>query len=116
MTSNRNDRLRARHIVSLWLALTVCILVLWGTDAIAGTTVRVSVDSAGVQGDIRSVPRDVSADGRFVSFDSGSTNLVPGHTNVMTDTFVHDRQTGVTERVSVNSAECGRGTGVQIDL
>src|SRR5207249_1529467 len=33
-----------------------------------------------------------------------STNLVPGDTNGMSDVFVHDRQTGTTERVSVDSA------------
>ena len=46
----------------------------------------------------------ISADGRFVAFDSLASNLVPGDTNGMRDVFVHDRQTGTTERVSVDSA------------
>src|SRR5439155_969179 len=48
-----------------------------------------------------------SADGRFVAFQSDATNLVAGDTNGATDVFVHDRQTGATERVSVAS---GGGT------
>jgi hypothetical protein len=39
-----------------------------------------------------------------VAFLSEATNLVPDDTNGILDTFVHDRQTGVTERVSVDSA------------
>src|SRR5207248_11550760 len=46
----------------------------------------------------------LSADGRFVAFVSTATNLVPVDTNVLLDVFVHDRQTGTTERVSVDSA------------
>src|SRR5207253_4838913 len=46
----------------------------------------------------------ISADGRFVAFQSGATDLVPGDTNGAYDVFVYDRQTGVTERVSVDSA------------
>ncbi len=47
----------------------------------------------------------ISANGRFVVFSSWATNLVPGDTNGWPDVFVRDRQNGVTERVSVNSAE-----------
>jgi Tol biopolymer transport system component len=42
-----------------------------------------------------------SADGRFVAYDSDSPALVPGDTNRVRDVFVHDRATGITERVSV---------------
>src|SRR5438552_5408513 len=40
---------------------------------------------------------------RVVAFYSNASNLVPGDTNGE-DVFVHDRQTGITERVSVDSA------------
>src|SRR5262249_4475302 len=46
----------------------------------------------------------ISADGRYVAFWSAATNLVPGDTNASLDVFVHDRQTGTTERVSVDSS------------
>jgi len=70
---------------------------------------RVSVDSAGVQGDGHSLQSNISADslsadGRFVAFESEATNLVTGDSNAVTDVFVHDRQTGATNRISVSSA------------
>ena len=46
----------------------------------------------------------MSADGRYVAFVSAATNLVPGDANGSWDVFVHDHQTGQTERVSVDSA------------
>ena len=53
----------------------------------------------------------VSADGRFVAFYSIATDVVPGDTNGLPDVFLHDRLTGVTERVSVatdgSQAEAG---------
>src|SRR5687768_12121322 len=36
----------------------------------------------------------LSTDGRFVAFDSGANNLVPGDTNGKADVFVVDRQLG----------------------
>ena len=73
-------------------------------DRKSGTTERVSVDSAGTQGNSDCIRASISADGRFVAFDSYASNLVSGDTNQWSDVFVHDRQTGTTERVSVDSA------------
>jgi len=78
-----------------------CALV--GGRALGGTTERVSVSSAGEQGDFGSDGGSISADGRYVAFGSGASNLVPADTNPEGDVFVHDRQTGETERVSVSS-------------
>ncbi len=66
-------------------------------------TRRVSVDSNGIQGNGHSYRPVVSADGRYIAFDSDASNLVPGDTNGNTDVFVHDQQTGVTTRMSVRS-------------
>jgi hypothetical protein len=70
-----------------------------------GTTERVSVGPAGLEGN---GPCDeftsISADGRYVAFQSFASNLVAGDTNATSDVFVHDRQTGTTERVSVGTA------------
>ncbi|MFO1075566.1 MAG: hypothetical protein U1E17_23270 [Geminicoccaceae bacterium] len=52
----------------------------------------------------RSVSVALSADGRFVAFDSTAANLVPDDHNRSTDVFVRDRQRGITERVSVDTA------------
>jgi Tol biopolymer transport system component len=75
-------------------------------DRQTGTTTRVSVGPAGVQANDNSDSYTaISADGRFVAFSSDATNLVSGDTNGFADTFVYDRQTGVTERVSIDSNE-----------
>src|SRR5258707_11000212 len=79
-------------------------------DRLLGTTERVSVSTAGVGGDDDTGQSSISADGRYVSFYSIADNLVPGDTNGFGDVFVHDRLTGVTERVSLGAA------GVQADL
>ncbi len=80
-------------------------------DRQTGTTTRVSVDSLGTQGDGDSSGPAISADGRFLAFESVATNLVPSDTNGIRDIFVHDRQTGTTERVSVDSSG-NQGVGV----
>lgn len=69
-----------------------------------GAISLVSVSSAGAQGDGHSDKPSISNDGRYVVFESTSTNLVDGDTNGMLDVFVHDLYTGVTERLSTNSA------------
>jgi len=73
-------------------------------DRQTGQTTRVSVDSAGNQGNDKSSGGAISADDRYVAFFSEASNLVPGDTNGYEDVFVHDRQTGITERISVDSA------------
>lgn len=91
-------------------------------DRVTGTTERVSVTSDGDQttthergaagffGPESGAPI-LSGDGRYVAFFSSAANLVPGDTNRAADTFVHDRATGSTERVSVasNGAEVNNG-------
>jgi hypothetical protein len=72
-------------------------------DRVAGTTTRVSVDSSGNPADNGGDWPSISADGRWVLFDSLANNLVTGDTNLKSDVFVHDRQTGETVRVSVAS-------------
>ena len=46
----------------------------------------------------------ISADGRYVAFISEASNLVAGDTNGASDVFVRDCKSGVTRRVSMNSA------------
>jgi Tol biopolymer transport system component len=73
-------------------------------SAVAQTTTRVSVDSGGVQAGNTSRAPAISADGRYVAFQSDATNLVLGDTNGTTDVFVHDAATGSTVRVSVDNS------------
>jgi Tol biopolymer transport system component len=74
-------------------------------DRQTGTTTLVSVDSNGIQGNGDSTLPSISADGRYVTFQSQADNLVVGDTNLspLSDIFVHDLQTGITTLVSVDS-------------
>ena len=72
-------------------------------DRSTGRTERVSVSSEGIGANFQSGSPCISADGRYVAFESTASNLVPGDTNGAYDVFVRDRQTGKTERVSVPS-------------
>lgn len=58
----------------------------------------------------------ISADGRFVAFESDATDLLTGEsdTNNATDVFVYDRTTKRIQRVSVNDGgEEGKAIGIQ---
>ncbi|MET8152692.1 TolB family protein [Actinoplanes sp. NPDC049668] len=74
-----------------------------------GTTTLVSVGSSGEQGDAPSTDPSISADGRYVTFMSNATNLVPGDTNEAHDVFVRDLQAGTTTMVSVTGSGVGAG-------
>ena len=103
--------MRAFAPIAVLALLVVCIPIAPATATSVGTTARVSVASDGTQGngDSRAdsgsdtSPPTLSADGRFVAFSSEASNLVPGDTNNDRDIFVHDRQSGITTRVSVAS-------------
>ena len=73
-------------------------------DIHAHTTERVNVDSAGNQSLGASWFPSISADGGVVAFSSDASDLVVGDTNIYSDVFVHDRASGTTLRVSVDSA------------
>ncbi len=68
-------------------------------------TTRVSVNSNGGQQNSDSIELSISADGRYVAFESFADNLISGDTNNASDSFVHDRKTKLTTRVSVASNE-----------
>lgn len=72
-------------------------------DRKTGLTTRVSVDSRGNQANNFSQASHLSADGRYIVFESLASNLVSGDTNGVIDVFVHDRQAGRTSRVSVGN-------------
>jgi Tol biopolymer transport system component len=87
-------------------------------DRINGWTKRVSVSSSGAQANGASGGQwavDISADGRYVAFNSLASNLVTGDTNGYDDVFVHDMATGQTKRVSDNDVGAGRGPDITVD-
>lgn len=70
-------------------------------DLVLSQTTRVSVSTAGAQAFSDCEFPAISADGRYVAFDSFSGALVLGDVNLASDVFVHDRATGSTSLVSV---------------
>ena len=72
-------------------------------DRLNGTIELVSVATGGTPANDSSGLPAISPDGRFVAFTSLASNLVTGDTNEDYDVFVHDRQTGQTQRVNVSS-------------
>jgi Tol biopolymer transport system component len=73
-------------------------------DLQSGAIQRVSTDAAGAQGNGGSYNAQFSADGRYVVFESGASNLVAGDSNGMRDVFVKDLQSGAIQRVSTDAA------------
>lgn len=85
-------------------------------DLETGTTTLVSVNLAGTaSGNGDSQKPTISADGRYVAFESTANNLVANDNNsTSSDIFVRDLQTGTTTLLSVNSS--GTGSGNQESL
>ncbi len=73
-------------------------------DTKTNTTTRISFSSSGAQGNNFSVRSSISADGRYVAFESYASNLVSGDTNGTGDVFVRDTQTNTTTRISLDSS------------
>jgi Tol biopolymer transport system component len=67
----------------------------------AGLTQRVSISSAETGADAESRKPVISANGRYVAFDSEATNLVAGAVGL--EVYVRDRIEGTTELVSVGN-------------
>lgn len=78
-------------------------------DLATDEMIRVNVAPDGTQanGDGGYVPQPVplSADGRFVFFESAASNLVIGDTNNRRDLFIRDAVAGTTTRVSVDGVD-----------
>ena len=70
---------------------------------IAGSTMRASVDSAGVQGTGHSTDPYVSGNGRYVVFQSNA-RLAPTDPNIVTDIYSRDLQANSTEQISLTSS------------
>lgn len=82
-------------------------------DRLLGTTQAVNVSGTGQRFEFLS-DVVISGDGRFVAFNSGDPEVVPGDTNGQTDGFVKDRTTGQITRVTVSDSEEEAGGQSQI--
>jgi Tol biopolymer transport system component len=72
-------------------------------DLKTGTTRRVSVSSTGAQGNDASFLPSISADGRYVAFESTASNLVTGDSPGTDDVFIRDLRKRLTQRLSHTS-------------
>ena len=79
-------------------------------DRQEGTTERINLAVNGAQANGASSSSDLSADGRYVVYESDASNLVPNDTNGKKDIFIYDRQEKTTARVDV--AENGTQSNV----
>lgn len=76
-------------------------------DRQQNTTIRVSVSSAGAQGNDFSINPVLSGDGRYVAFESFANNLIAVDQNGNTDIFLRDLTTNTTTILSVDSSGVG---------
>lgn len=93
--------------------VTVPEFHVYARDFAAGTTILVSRSPAGAPGNSTSISPVVSADGRYVAFNSSANNLVPGLPNAAGAIFRADLVTGTIERVSVSTSN-GDTTGTPL--
>lgn len=82
-------------------ALALTAVIATGATVSAQSNLIVSIGTDGTLPNRDSYFSVISADGRFIAFQSEASNLVAGDTNGQYDIFVHDRHTGVTELASV---------------
>jgi len=100
---NANGSIVAFSSASATLTGTATVRQVLIRDRNADTTTLISRTTGGVAGNGNSSLPSISADGRWVTFSSLATNLVPDDTNGNADVFLHDRQTGTTTRVNVGA-------------
>lgn len=86
-----------RSALALWLCAA-------GELAYADSVGVLSITTAGVTANGASDHPSISADGRYVVFDSDASNLVSGDTNGLKDIFLVDRQSGSIVRISVGAS------------
>jgi len=91
------------YATNLGAGFTIGIQDVFVRDLVHDTLECVSVGTGGIMANHSSWAPSLSSDGRFVAFYSQASNLVPLDVNGAHDVFVHDRQTGETEIVSVSS-------------
>ena len=73
-------------------------------DLLTGSIILASANSSGIEGNNSSFNPAISADGRYLAFESLAGNLVAGDSNGSSDVFVKDLQTGVVGRASTSTS------------
>src|SRR5690242_20164986 len=93
---------------AVWLGTVVGVawVVVCTAAPVAGAalaTMRASVDTGGGDSNNASYEPSISADGRYVAFQSYASDLVPGDGNGGVDIFVRDLAAGSTVRASMDA-------------
>lgn len=100
--SHSGNLVPADRTLGTWLYQHTDVFV---RDCVEGTTSKVSADPLGRISNGSSYYSALSADGRFVAFDSSASDLVPADTNGKRDIFVRDTWSGTITRVNLASGE-----------
>jgi len=78
------------------------------------STTRISVASDGTQGNDASTSPAISANGRFVTFQSGAKNFAPNDTSLFLDVFVRDTCFGAASGCTPSTSLVSIGLGGQL--
>lgn len=103
-TTGKKPLLFILPVVVVLAAVTLLLGAISGSAMGLATIERASVTSFGAQGNYYSEHPSLSPDGRWVAFQSFSTDLVSGDANGTFDAFLKDMDSGILERVSTTSA------------
>ena len=103
-------RRTALGTASLAATLLLALLAAPAATAAAGDILLASraAGAEGAKGNGASLQSSISANGRFVAFESGATNLDPADGDTGVDIFVRDTHTGATALVSRAGGAAGR--------
>jgi hypothetical protein len=96
-------------VVLASVILASCLIVALSGTALAASIQRVSVSSSGAQGNSGSDQASMSADARYVAFDSQATNLVPGRT--AGGIYFRDLVSGTTQLIAAAAGPSVSATG-----
>jgi TolB protein len=92
--------LRPVALVLAAVILPCCNSDIGEGDVVHQVTVRVSRGMNGQEPNAPCVNPAISANGRYIVYQSAATNLAPSDGNGLVDVFIFDRETGVTSNVT----------------
>lgn len=90
-----------KWMITIIVIASLVFTAFQSVKAAPGLTTRISVSSSMAQANERSMNPSISADGRFIVFDSYADNLVANDTNGRGDVFLRDLNTNQTKRISI---------------
>lgn len=89
--------------VTIFTVFFYAILAHTSIHAASGDTLRISLTASGQENNGDDYDPSISATGRYITFYSGASDLVPDDTNKAYDIFIYDLVSGVTERINLST-------------